>query len=70
MDIDSQITAFLGGTGLLIVVSVALDMVQRIEANLLMRNYGGFLSGARPEGQADQGTAVLEEGCRCNANAE
>ena len=34
-----------GGTGLLIVVSVALDMVQRIEANLLMRNYGGFLGG-------------------------
>jgi len=29
---------------LLIVVSVALDMIQRIEANLLMRNYGGFLS--------------------------
>ena len=31
--------------GLLIVVAVALDMVQRIEANLLMRNYGGFLGG-------------------------
>ena len=45
MKIDYQITAFLGGTGLLIVVSVALDMVQRIEANLLMRNYSGFLSG-------------------------
>ena len=45
MQIPFQITAFLGGTGLLIVVSVALDMVQRIEANLLMRNYGGFLSG-------------------------
>ncbi|HEX8522983.1 MAG TPA: preprotein translocase subunit SecY [Tepidisphaeraceae bacterium] len=44
LGIDYQITAFLGGTGLLIVVSVALDMVQRIEANLLMRNYGGFLS--------------------------
>jgi preprotein translocase subunit SecY len=28
---------------LLIVVSVALDMGQRIEANLLMRNYSGFL---------------------------
>ena len=27
------------------VVSVALDTIQRIEANLLMRNYGGFLSG-------------------------
>ena len=43
LKIPLQITAFLGGTGLLIVVSVALDMVQRIEANLLMRNYGGFL---------------------------
>ena len=40
-----MVSQFLGGTGLLIVVSVALDMVQRIEANLLMRNYGGFLSG-------------------------
>ena len=46
LGIPFQITAFLGGTGLLIVVSVALDMVQRIEANLLMRNYGGFLGGA------------------------
>jgi preprotein translocase subunit SecY len=45
MNIPFTITAFLGGTGLLIVVSVALDMVQRIEANLLMRNYSGFLSG-------------------------
>jgi preprotein translocase subunit SecY len=45
LDIPPLIAQFLGGTGLLIVVSVALDMVQRIEANLLMRNYGGFLSG-------------------------
>jgi preprotein translocase subunit SecY len=43
MGIPYQIAAFLGGTGLLIVVSVALDLVQRIEANLIMRNYGGFL---------------------------
>jgi preprotein translocase subunit SecY len=46
LNIPFQISAFLGGTGLLIVVSVALDMVQRIEANLLMRNYGGFLGGS------------------------
>lgn len=45
LGIDPRISAFLGGTGLLIVVSVALDMIQRIEANLLMRNYSGFLSG-------------------------
>ena len=38
------VTQFLGGTGLLIVVSVMLDFVQRIEANLLMRNYQGFLA--------------------------
>lgn len=38
------VSTFLGGTGLLIVVSVILDFVQRIEANLLMRNYPGFLS--------------------------
>jgi preprotein translocase subunit SecY len=37
------VSNFLGGTGLLIVVSVILDLIQRIEANLLMRNYQGFL---------------------------
>ncbi len=55
MEIDPNITQFLGGTGLLIVVSVALDMVQRIEANLLMRNYGGFLSGPGQKGKRIKG---------------
>ncbi len=55
MGIPYQITAFLGGTGLLIVVSVALDMVQRIEANLLMRNYGGFLGGEGGKGKRIKG---------------
>jgi preprotein translocase subunit SecY len=55
LNIDWQITQFLGGTGLLIVVSVALDMVQRIEANLLMRNYGGFLSGPGQKGKRIKG---------------
>jgi preprotein translocase subunit SecY len=43
LDIPFRISAFLGGTGLLIVVSVALDFINRIEANLIMRNYEGFL---------------------------
>jgi preprotein translocase subunit SecY len=43
--IPFMVAAFLGGTGLLIVVSVGLDFIQRIEANLLMRNYAGFLGG-------------------------
>ena len=47
LKIDPGISAFLGGTGLLITVSVTLDLVQRIEANLVMRNYGGFLGGGQ-----------------------
>jgi len=43
MSIPFSVAAFLGGTGLLIVVAVGLDFIQRIEANLLMRNYAGFL---------------------------
>ena len=45
MGIPLYVSSFLGGTGLLIVVSVGLDLIQRLEANLLMRNYAGFLSG-------------------------
>ncbi|NQU75168.1 MAG: preprotein translocase subunit SecY [Planctomycetes bacterium] len=51
MKIPFNISAFLGGTGLLITVSVTLDLVQRIEAQLVMRNYGGFLGeGSRIKG--------------------
>ncbi len=46
MNIPFAVSAFLGGTGLLIVVAVLLDVVQRIESNLLMRNYPGFLSSS------------------------
>ena len=44
MQVPFFVASFLGGTGLLIVVSVGLDLIQRVEANLLMRNYSGFLS--------------------------
>jgi preprotein translocase subunit SecY len=48
--IDWRVATFLGGTGLLIVVSVSLDLVQKIEANLLMRSYEGFSEGGRIKG--------------------
>ncbi|MFN5300308.1 MAG: preprotein translocase subunit SecY [Planctomycetaceae bacterium] len=35
--------AFFGGTSLLIVVSVGLDLIQKIDSHLVMRNYGGLL---------------------------
>ncbi len=55
LNIDMTVTTFLGGTGLLIVVSVVLDFVQRVEANLLMRNYAGFLGGNDGEGPRMRG---------------
>ena len=36
-----------GGTGLLIVVGVALDTLQQIESHLVMRHYDGFMSKGR-----------------------
>lgn len=50
LGIDWRVATFLGGTGLLIVVSVSLDLVQKIEANLLMRSYEGFSSTGRVRG--------------------
>jgi preprotein translocase subunit SecY len=40
-----------GGTGLLIVVGVALDTLQQIESHLLMRHYEGFLKRGRLRGR-------------------
>ena len=37
------LAAFFGGTSLLIVVSVIVDLVDRIDAHLVMRNYKGLL---------------------------
>src|SRR3989338_5296203 len=44
-DLSRAIAGFYGGTGLLIIVGVALDMVQKIESHMVMRQYSGFLSG-------------------------
>ncbi len=44
MGVDPTIANFLGGTGLLIVISVCLDLVQKIDSHLIMRNYGGLVS--------------------------
>jgi preprotein translocase subunit SecY len=40
-----------GGTGLLIVVGVALDTLQQIESHLLMRHYEGFLRKGKLRGR-------------------
>ena len=47
-----QVPFHFGGTGLLIVVGVALDTVQQIESHLITRNYEGF---AGPKGPRIRG---------------
>jgi preprotein translocase subunit SecY len=42
-NIPDNLTHFLGGTSILIVVGVALDLVDKISAHMLMRNYEGLM---------------------------
>jgi len=42
---------FFGGTSLLIVVGVAMDTVQQVESQLIMRHYEGFMKGTRIRGR-------------------
>ncbi len=42
---------YFGGTSLLIVVGVAMDTVQQIEAQMVMRHYDGFVKGRRTRGR-------------------
>jgi len=42
---------FFGGTSLLIVVGVAMDTVQQIESQLIMRHYDGFMKKTRIRGR-------------------
>src|SRR6267143_1138701 len=46
-----QVNFYFGGTSLLIVVGVAMDTVQQLEAQLVMRNYEGFARKGRLRGR-------------------
>jgi preprotein translocase subunit SecY len=43
--LSGRLAYFLGGTSVLIVVGVAMDLVDRLNATLVMRNYEGFVKG-------------------------
>ncbi|MBU0983907.1 MAG: preprotein translocase subunit SecY [candidate division Zixibacteria bacterium] len=47
-----DVNFFFGGTGLLIVVGVALDTLQQIESHLVMRHYDGFLKRGKIRGRS------------------
>ncbi len=46
-----NLAQFYGGTGLLIVVGVALDTLQQIDSHLLMRHYDGLMKSGRLKGR-------------------
>ncbi len=51
MNVDYGFASFFGGTGLLIVVGVALDTLQQIESHLTMRHYETFLKSGKMRGR-------------------
>jgi preprotein translocase subunit SecY len=53
-----KVPFYFGGTGLMIVVGVALDTVQQIESHLITRNYEGFTGprGPRIRGRGGNGS--------------
>jgi preprotein translocase subunit SecY len=46
-----NVTFYFGGTSLLIVVGVAMDTVQQVESQLIMRHYDGFMKKTRMRGR-------------------
>jgi preprotein translocase subunit SecY len=49
--VNQQFAQFFGGTSLLIMVGVILDMLQQIESHLLMRHYDGLTKSGRIKGR-------------------
>ncbi len=62
--VSNQIPFYFGGTGLLIVVGVALDTAQQIEGHLITRHYDGF---AGPKGPRIRGRARTSESTLSNS---
>ena len=50
-NVSFNFSSFFGGTGLLIIVGVALDTLQQIESHLLMRHYDGFIKSGKIRGR-------------------
>lgn len=51
LNIPFLIASFFGGTGLLIIVGVVLDVMKSVESQLVMRHYDGFIKRGRLKGR-------------------
>ena len=54
-NLSVSMTDFFGGTGLLIIVGVALDTLQQMESHLMMRHYEGFTKAGKILGRVGRG---------------
>jgi preprotein translocase subunit SecY len=54
MEISQTAAQFFGGTSLLILVGVVLDVMKQIETHLLQSNYDGFLRKGKIRGRSDR----------------
>ncbi len=52
--LDGQVTQFFGGTSLLIMVGVILDVMRQVETHLLQKNYDGFLRKGKIKGRQER----------------
>ena len=51
LGIGGWMAGFYGGTSVLIMVGVALDLVEKIESHLVMRHYEGFMRKGKIRGR-------------------
>ncbi|SHK35717.1 protein translocase subunit secY/sec61 alpha [Rubritalea squalenifaciens DSM 18772] len=53
-ELNQMVTGFFGGTSLLIMVGVILDVMRQVETHLLQRNYDGFLRKGKIKGRTER----------------
>ncbi len=54
LQLDSHVSQFFGGTSILILVGVVLDVMRQVETHLLQRHYDGFLRKGKIRGRTDR----------------
>ena len=54
LNVDQMVAQFFGGTSVLILVGVVLDVMRQVETHLLQRHYDGFLRKGKIRGRFDR----------------
>ena len=62
LHLPPMVSQFFGGTSLLILVGVLLDMMRQVETHLLQRNYDGFLRQGKLKGRIERRQSTGQSG--------